>query len=111
MPDRPWADLAFWAAAAACVVAQVAIVRSVVVARAPEGGDIPRPAARPRAPEIAWAVVPAIALALVLVLTWRELHPAPAAAPARGAPAPGAPSAGAPAASAPAAPGAAEVYA
>jgi hypothetical protein len=28
--------------------------------------------------ELAWAVVPAVALALVLAATWRALHPAPA---------------------------------
>jgi hypothetical protein len=33
--DLSWTTATFWVAAVACVVAQVAIVRSVLVARAP----------------------------------------------------------------------------
>ncbi len=61
------ADAIFWVAVAACLVAQVAILRSVVISRA---GSRAR-----RAVEIAWAVAPAVALALVLAATWRTLHP------------------------------------
>jgi heme/copper-type cytochrome/quinol oxidase subunit 2 len=78
-----WTEATFWVAAVACAAAQVAIVRSVFVARAPvdgaADGDVPRPAPTRRGPEVAWAVVPALALALVLVFTWRAMHPAPAA--------------------------------
>jgi heme/copper-type cytochrome/quinol oxidase subunit 2 len=76
----PWTEATFWVAAVACAVAQVAIVRSVFVARAPLGaGDgssrvAPQSPAR-RAGEVAWAVVPALALAGVLVLTWRAVRP------------------------------------
>jgi heme/copper-type cytochrome/quinol oxidase subunit 2 len=31
--------------------------------------------------EVAWTVVPALVLVVVLVLTWRVLHPAPLVAP------------------------------
>ncbi len=109
MFDSTWTEATFWVAAVACAVAQAAIVRSVFVARVPAAGpgDVPRPAPARRAPEVAWAVLPALALAGVLALTWRAMHPAPNAAPGAGA------AAAAPAPStafAPsAAPGAAEV--
>jgi len=68
----------FWAAAACCALSQAAIVRSALRARAqrPDGSAAPQ-----RAIEVAWTIVPALALALVLVVTWRVLHPAPLVAP------------------------------
>jgi heme/copper-type cytochrome/quinol oxidase subunit 2 len=83
MVEGSWTEATFWVAAVACAVAQVAIVRSVFVARppadGPAGADAPRPAPARRGPEVAWAVLPALALAAVLVFTWRAMHPAPAA--------------------------------
>lgn len=55
------ARLLFWAAACACGIAHVAILCSV--AKTPQR----------RRTELAWAVIPAIALAAVLVLTWRAM--------------------------------------
>lgn len=52
----------FWAAVLACGVAHAAIVASVA-----------RSAPRRRL-EIAWAVIPVLALAVVLVMTWRRMH-------------------------------------
>ena len=52
----------FWAAALVCGVAHAAILASVV-----------RSAPRRRL-EIAWAVIPALVLAAVLVMTWRRMH-------------------------------------
>lgn len=76
MPPLPWTEVTFWVAAVACAAAQLAIVRSVVIARAPAGSDdVPRVAPVRRAGEVAWAIVPALALAGVLVLTWRAVHP------------------------------------
>jgi heme/copper-type cytochrome/quinol oxidase subunit 2 len=69
------ADAIFWVAALACVVAQGAIVRSVLVARAPTLPAEARIVQPRRAVEVAWTLVPAVALALVLALTWRTLHP------------------------------------
>jgi heme/copper-type cytochrome/quinol oxidase subunit 2 len=83
--DSTWTEATFWVAAVACAVAQAAIVRSVFVARVPAAGpagDVPRAAGARRAPEVAWAVLPALALAGVLALTWRAMHPAPNAPPA-----------------------------
>ena len=77
------ADAIFWIAAVSCLIAQGAILRSVLAARTGRGAaDAPR--AR-QSVEIAWAVVPAVALALVLAATWRTLHPTPVA-PAPAAP-------------------------
>jgi heme/copper-type cytochrome/quinol oxidase subunit 2 len=68
-------DAIFWLAAACCALSQAAIIRSALRARAerPDGSASPS-----RPIEVAWTVVPALMLALVLVLTWRALHPAAA---------------------------------
>ena len=73
------ADAIFWIAVACCVVAQLAIVRSAIVSPARVADGHPASAAR-RASEIAWAVIPGIALAVVLVFTWRAIHAAPGSA-------------------------------
>lgn len=64
--------IVFAACVAACVVAHVAILRSVIRARAtaPDPG-VPRPRLLV---EIAWALIPAIALAFVLTATWDRIH-------------------------------------
>jgi hypothetical protein len=67
------ADAIFWIAVACCVIAQLAIVRSAFVspARVPDG----QPASTGRRiAEIAWAVLPGIALGFVLVATWHAMH-------------------------------------
>jgi heme/copper-type cytochrome/quinol oxidase subunit 2 len=68
------ADLIFWLAVVCCVVAQAAIVRAALrtpVHHAEPGMEVPRPR---RAIEIGWTVLPAIGLALVLLMTWRAIH-------------------------------------
>jgi heme/copper-type cytochrome/quinol oxidase subunit 2 len=82
----PFADAIFWIAVVSCLVAQIAIVRSVFRMRdeKPAKG-MPRPRT---SVEVAWVIIPAIALAGVLLLTWRAIHPAstaPATTPARSA--------------------------
>ena len=72
------ADAVFWLGVATCAVAQVAIVRSVIRARrAPDApGNPDRAVPRPHfAVELAWAVVPALALVALFVATWRAMHP------------------------------------
>jgi heme/copper-type cytochrome/quinol oxidase subunit 2 len=68
-----FADGLFWTSVAFCLVAQLLIVRSVLGAR-----HLPSPAADvPRsrgAVELVWALVPAIALAVLLVFTWRAMR-------------------------------------
>ena len=68
------ADAIFWTAVACCSIAQLAILRSVVSSptRAVDSGLESSPARR--AIEIAWAVLPGVALAVVLMLTWRAMH-------------------------------------
>ena len=59
----------FWLAAAVCLVAHVAIVRSVVRSRQP---------ARWVA-DATWAVVPALGLLAIFLWTWHVLHAIPPA--------------------------------
>ena len=73
------ADAIFWIAVACCVVAQLAIVHSVVISPARIPGSQATSATR-RVAEIAWAVIPGIALVFVLLFTWRAMHAAAAAA-------------------------------
>ena len=80
------ANAIFWVAVVACAVAQGFIVRGALrVAAAPQlEGRVP--VARRRM-EIAWAVLPVVALALVLAATWRAMHRRGPAAAAHEAPA------------------------
>ena len=70
------ADAIFWVAVACCLVAQVAIVHSVVISPSQSrAADAAGPASSARRlGEIAWAVLPGIALAAVLVFTWHAMH-------------------------------------
>ena len=70
----------FWTSVAFCLVAQLLIVRSVLGARhlpAPDA-DVPRSRG---VVELFWAVVPAVALAVLLVFTWRAIQERDAATP------------------------------
>ena len=71
---RSLVDILFWIAVVCCVIAQVAIARSTLGARA--RSVVPRPGVpRPRRSiEIAWTVLPAVGLALALFMTWRAIH-------------------------------------
>ena len=68
------ADGLFWSSVACCAIAQYLILRSV-------GGHRHLPASSARLPrqrggvELLWAVVPAVALAALFVVTWRTMHP------------------------------------
>ncbi|HEY4217094.1 MAG TPA: hypothetical protein VGM67_08150 [Gemmatimonadaceae bacterium] len=67
------ADAIFWVAVACCSIAQLAIIRSAIVSPARVAGAAPTTSVR-RAAEIAWAVIPGIALAVLLLFTWRAMH-------------------------------------
>jgi heme/copper-type cytochrome/quinol oxidase subunit 2 len=75
------ADAIFWIAVACCSIAQLALVRSIVISptvppgAGAESGVRPAASAGRRAAELAWVVLPAIALAIVFVFTWRAMHP------------------------------------
>jgi heme/copper-type cytochrome/quinol oxidase subunit 2 len=61
----------FWVAVGCCAVAQIALIWSAI--RAPMSGSTESATMRmpSRAREIAWTVIPAIGLAVLLVFTWR----------------------------------------
>lgn len=71
--DISLADALFWLAVATCVVAQAAIIRSVLRMRnATAAAGVPSPRF---AIELAWVAIPTIALAAALLLTWHAIHP------------------------------------
>jgi hypothetical protein len=68
-------NVLFWLAAGSCILAQAAIFRAVLATHpAPAREAVPRPRA---GAEVAWALIPALGLALVLALTWRAMHSPP----------------------------------
>ena len=70
--NQPLADIIFWVAAVACVIAELAILRSTfVVRRVTKSESVP---AASQTGELVWAVIPAIALAVVLVVTWQRIE-------------------------------------
>jgi heme/copper-type cytochrome/quinol oxidase subunit 2 len=76
----------FWVAAACCILAELAILRSLLFgrARAAEQRQTDRAigiARTSRPAEIAWALLPAIGLMLVLYLTWRAVDARPVTVP------------------------------
>lgn len=75
MPFR-LTDVIFWFSAVSCALAQTAILRSVIIAPA-RSQEAPTGSTRRRTMEVAWAVLPGIALVAVFVLTWRVMHATP----------------------------------
>src|ERR1051326_7907911 len=71
------ADAIFWIAVACCSIAQLAILRSAIVSPTGAGDASGNRAGSRRAAEIVMAILPGIALAIVLVMTWRVMHGAP----------------------------------
>jgi heme/copper-type cytochrome/quinol oxidase subunit 2 len=70
--NQPLAETIFWIAAVACVIAELAILRSTFAARRANKSDLV-PSASPRG-ELAWAVIPALALVVVLTATWKRIE-------------------------------------
>ena len=70
----------FLVAASVAVIAQLAVLRSVLIGRAPAS----TPGRGARFAEIAWVVLPTIALIVVFLLTWRVLGEPVAVAPVNG---------------------------
>lgn len=83
-PSPAVASALFWIAAVCCAVAQIALIHSAI--RAPMPGSTESASMRMpgRGSEIAWTVIPAIALAVLLVFTWRATHQATAQDPHAG---------------------------
>ena len=70
--NQPLAEAVFWIAALACVVAEIEILRSTYAARRVEKSDLVP--ASSRGGEIAWAIIPAIVLSFLLVVTWQRVE-------------------------------------
>ena len=70
--NQPLAETIFWIAAVACVIAELAILRSTFAARRANKSELV-PSASLRG-EMAWAVIPALALGVVLTATWQRIE-------------------------------------
>ncbi len=70
--NQPLAETIFWIAVAACVVAEFMILRSTFAFRRANKSALVPAASRPS--ELVWAVVPAVALLVVLVATWQRVE-------------------------------------
>jgi heme/copper-type cytochrome/quinol oxidase subunit 2 len=70
--NQPLAEAIFWIAAVACVVAEIAILRSAFAARRIQQSELVPTASR--GGEIAWAIVPGVGLAVLLVVTWQRVE-------------------------------------
>jgi hypothetical protein len=70
--NQPLAEIIFWIAAAACAVAQVAILRSTFAAHLATKSELVPTASRTG--ELAWAVIPPLALCAVLIATRQRIE-------------------------------------
>lgn len=70
--NQPLAEIIFWIAAAACVVAEIAILRSTFAARRANKSELVPTASRTG--ELVWAFIPVIAMSVVLVTTWQRIE-------------------------------------
>jgi heme/copper-type cytochrome/quinol oxidase subunit 2 len=76
------ADAIFWIAVACCSVAQLAIIRSVLISQSRMAAGAASDVAAPTSPtslgrrvaELAWAVLPGVALVVLFLVTWRAMH-------------------------------------
>jgi hypothetical protein len=67
-PQMPPGEILFFLCALACVVGEIAILRSAV-----KTSRLPLPAGATRFGEIAWSIVPAVALGFLLFATFSAL--------------------------------------
>jgi heme/copper-type cytochrome/quinol oxidase subunit 2 len=67
----------FWSCAVLCLVAQIAILRSTLAAPRPVDPAAPVVPRGARPLEILWAVVPAVALVLLFLFTWKAASQPP----------------------------------
>ena len=70
--NQPLAEAIFWVAALACAAAEIAILRFIFSAHRAEKSELV-PAAS-RGGEVAWAIIPAVVLAGLLVVTWQRIE-------------------------------------
>jgi len=70
--NQPLAEMLFWIAALACAVAELAILRFTFAARRVGKSELVPAASRGR--ELAWAIIPAVVLSSLLVVTWQRIE-------------------------------------
>jgi heme/copper-type cytochrome/quinol oxidase subunit 2 len=70
--NQPLAEAIFWIAAFACVVAEIALLRFAFAARRIQQSELVPTASR--SGEIVWAIIPAVALFFLLVVTWQKVE-------------------------------------
>jgi heme/copper-type cytochrome/quinol oxidase subunit 2 len=70
--NQPLAETIFWIAAAACALAELAILRFSFATRGANKSELVPPSSHRS--EIVWAVVPALALILVFGATWKRIE-------------------------------------
>jgi heme/copper-type cytochrome/quinol oxidase subunit 2 len=70
--SQPLAETIFWIAAVACVIAEIAILRSTFAARRATKSELV-PSSSTQS-EVAWAIIPAVALVLLLTATWKRIE-------------------------------------
>jgi heme/copper-type cytochrome/quinol oxidase subunit 2 len=70
--SQPLAEIIFWIAAIACVIAEAAILHSTFAVRRATKSELV-PSSSPRS-ELVWAIIPALALVLVLTATWQRIE-------------------------------------
>jgi hypothetical protein len=71
MVNLSLAEAIFWIATLACIAAQAGLLRSSFRIDKDERSELVP--ASPRAVELAWAILPAFALVVLLVMTWRRI--------------------------------------
>ena len=70
--NQPLAEAVFWIAAIACAVAEIAILRSTFAVLRPKDSTVAGRSGR--GAEIAWGVIPALALVGILAATWQKVE-------------------------------------
>jgi heme/copper-type cytochrome/quinol oxidase subunit 2 len=68
---NPLAEVIFWIAAAVCIIAELALLRSAFMPRSTDEANLSHPA---RGGEMLWAVIPAVGLMFLLAATWRAVN-------------------------------------
>jgi heme/copper-type cytochrome/quinol oxidase subunit 2 len=70
--NQPLAEAIFWIGAIACAIAEVMILKSSFAAtRENQSALVPTAS---RSSELAWAILPAILLSILLLATWRNVE-------------------------------------
>ena len=68
---NPLAEIIFWIAAAVCIIAELALLRSAFMPRSTGEANLSHPT---RGGDMLWAVIPAIGLMFLLAATWRAVN-------------------------------------